>query len=180
MTQECFCPILPIRPFNRHDEVLKIINERGRPLCIYYFGDEDTSMKRNLIERTRSGSFAMNHVLLPLLNPNTPFGGSGDSGYGCYHGEIGFRDFCNNRVVVKKSADRKLGMEFSYPTKEKSSEHVIKWLKEKETKMNLVPQDFIDNLKLAALVFLVLLVWMFGFVKVEIPILSWFFGFLGF
>jgi len=31
MQQECFSPILPIRPYNRHDEVLSIINERSRP-----------------------------------------------------------------------------------------------------------------------------------------------------
>jgi len=102
-------------------------------------------MKRNLTLRTRSGSFVCNDTFFALLNADLPFGGTGDSGYGYIHSELGFKDMSNNRVIVERPVGRKNGIEFAYPSREKNSDQVIKFLKEKETKLNMIPEDFKRN-----------------------------------
>ena len=39
MKEEIFGPVMPIFPFKDIGEVIKFINEREKPLAIYYFGN---------------------------------------------------------------------------------------------------------------------------------------------
>ena len=41
--------------------------------------------------------------MLPVLIPNLPFGGVGQSGMGKFHGEEGFRNFSNQKSITSKS-----------------------------------------------------------------------------
>ena len=38
MKEEIFGPIIPIVPFKRIGEVILQINQKEKPLCVYYFG----------------------------------------------------------------------------------------------------------------------------------------------
>jgi len=40
--------------------------------------------------------------MLPVLIPNLPFGGVGQSGIGKFHGEEGFRNFSNQKSITFK------------------------------------------------------------------------------
>ena len=41
--------------------------------------------------------------MLPVIIPNLPFGGVGQSGIGKFHGEEGFRNFSNQKSITFKS-----------------------------------------------------------------------------
>ena len=41
--------------------------------------------------------------MLPVLIPDLPFGGVGQSGMGKFHGEEGFRNFSNQKSITYKS-----------------------------------------------------------------------------
>ena len=45
---------------------------------------------------------AVNEFLFQAINPNLPFGGVGNSGYGKYHGFEGFRALTNAKSVLSK------------------------------------------------------------------------------
>ena len=40
--------------------------------------------------------------MLPVLIPNLPFGGVGESGMGKFHGEEGFKNFSNQKSTTYK------------------------------------------------------------------------------
>lgn len=40
MQEEIFGPVMPIIPFKKIDEVIEHINSMGKPLSVYYFGNE--------------------------------------------------------------------------------------------------------------------------------------------
>jgi len=92
MKEEIFGPILPVFTFSKIDEAIAFINERDKPLVIYYFGKVLLNANKDLlIKKTSSGGFCMNDTLFHLLNSDLPFGGVGASGYGRYHGFEGFK-----------------------------------------------------------------------------------------
>lgn len=41
MTEEIFGPILPIISWDKIEDVVKYINDRPKPLALYYFGKDD-------------------------------------------------------------------------------------------------------------------------------------------
>jgi aldehyde dehydrogenase (NAD+) len=89
MKEEIFGPILPIITYNTIEDAIKFINERDKPLAIYYFGS-NSDRNSNLIkvqEQTSSGSFVVNEVIVQMLSSHLPFGGVGASGYGRLHGK---------------------------------------------------------------------------------------------
>lgn len=106
MKEEIFGPILPIITYNTIEDAIKFINDRDKPLAIYYFGSNSNSNK-NLIKvqnSTSSGSFVVNEVITQMLNPYLPFGGVGASGYGRLHGKQGFDECSNLKSILRKGA----------------------------------------------------------------------------
>jgi coniferyl-aldehyde dehydrogenase len=99
MQEEIFGPVLPIKSYRAIDEVIAYINERPRPLCLYYFGD-DAEEETRVLSRTASGGVTVNDVLLHALIEQLPFGGIGASGMGVYRGIDGFRAFSHPRAVL--------------------------------------------------------------------------------
>lgn len=98
MTDEIFGPIFPLMEFEDIDEVLKFVNEREKPLALYYFGDEKKGWK--VICKTSSGGACINDTIMHIANENAPFGGVGNSGMGSYHGRDSFLAFSHRRTVV--------------------------------------------------------------------------------
>ena len=102
MQEEIFGPILPIRRYDTIDGAIDEINRRDRPLGLYYFGSDDSERER-VLDRTISGSVAVNDVVFQVSMEDLPFGGIGPSGMGAYHGRDGFKTFSHAKAVFKQA-----------------------------------------------------------------------------
>ncbi|MGF1697257.1 coniferyl aldehyde dehydrogenase [Vibrio lamellibrachiae] len=99
MQEEIFGPLLPIIGYDSMDEVIQFINRRERPLALYLMSD-DKELQANILENTHSGGICFNDTLLHVALDDAPFGGSGESGMGHYHGIEGFKSFSNQKTVL--------------------------------------------------------------------------------
>ncbi|GAM21281.1 hypothetical protein SAMD00019534_044560 [Acytostelium subglobosum LB1] len=114
MQDEIFGPVLPIITYEDIDEPIRFIQERPNPLTLYLFS-RDSSVQDRVLQSTQSGSAMLNDVLLHFTNPHLPFGGSGDSGIGAYHGRLTFDTFTHKRALVKASTKKWLDIPLKYP-----------------------------------------------------------------
>ena len=80
------------------EDAIEYINERPRPLALYYF-DFDGDRAKQVLERTISGGATINDTLLHFACDDLPFGGVGPSGIGAYHGREGFQTFSHKKGV---------------------------------------------------------------------------------
>ncbi|MGW6117944.1 aldehyde dehydrogenase family protein [Nocardia sp. NPDC055165] len=101
MQDEIFGPILPIVTVADHDEAIRFIRARPKPLALYAF-TERAEVREDLLARTSSGSIAFGYVMVQLGVSSLPFGGVGTSGMGAYHGERSIRTFSHERAVLRK------------------------------------------------------------------------------
>jgi coniferyl-aldehyde dehydrogenase len=101
MQDEIFGPLLPIVPYERIEQAFDYINQRPRPLALYYFGYNKAEQKR-VLEQTHSGGVCLNDTLLHVAQDDLPFGGIGASGMGHYHGHEGFLTFSKAKGVFIK------------------------------------------------------------------------------
>lgn len=99
MQQEIFGPILPILEYQHLDDAIQFVNQRPRPLALYYF-DFNTQRGEDVAMRTHSGHFGQNTVLTHPAQDDLPFGGIGASGMGKYHGPEGFYSFSHARSAM--------------------------------------------------------------------------------
>lgn len=102
MQEEIFGPVLPIVTYDNIEDALKYVNDRDRPLALYYFGRDGAETKRVLNE-TVSGGVTLNDTICHLPQGGMPFGGVGASGMGHYHGEYGFKTFTKEKAVFIQS-----------------------------------------------------------------------------
>jgi aldehyde dehydrogenase (NAD+) len=77
------------------------IRANGKPLAMYIFSSDDSTVER-LLRQTSAGGTVVNNVILHIVNPGLPFGGVGQSGLGAYHGDTGFRELSHARAVMKQ------------------------------------------------------------------------------
>ncbi|ABB49398.1 putative aldehyde dehydrogenase [Prochlorococcus marinus str. MIT 9312] len=101
LQKELFSSILPVIGINDKESALKQINQTSKPLAIYLFGGNN-KIHSQISRVTSSGTVCINDVMLPVLIPNLPFGGVGQSGIGKFHGEEGFRNFSNQKSITFK------------------------------------------------------------------------------
>ena len=90
MKEEIFGPILPIVEYRHFDHVINGINEKEKPLAIYYLGNDRKNFER-LNKETSSGSLNWNEILLQAAESSTGFGGVGHSGMGRIGGYEAFK-----------------------------------------------------------------------------------------
>jgi coniferyl-aldehyde dehydrogenase len=102
MQEEIFGPILPIVTYQKLDEAIAYVNDRPRPLALYYFGHERTAIDR-VVAETMAGGVGINETLLHFAQDDLPFGGIGASGMGHYHGREGFETFSKLKPVFRQS-----------------------------------------------------------------------------
>ncbi|GLI28584.1 aldehyde dehydrogenase [Agromyces rhizosphaerae] len=102
MQQEIFGPVLPIVPVAGVDEAIEQVNAGDKPLAMYVFSEADAPVEA-FLERTSSGSVAINASMIQLGVDSLPFGGVGASGMGSYHGEKTIEIFSHNRSVLRKA-----------------------------------------------------------------------------
>jgi aldehyde dehydrogenase (NAD+) len=108
MQEEIFGPIFPVLTFTQLDEVISFINNREKPLALYYFGKDD----QQILHHTSSGGTCINDVIMHIVNHKVPFGGVGNSGMGAYHGKDSFLAFSHRRAVI--STPTWIDMPFRY------------------------------------------------------------------
>lgn len=99
--EEIFGPILPIIGYENIDNAMAYVNNRARPLALYYFG-YNKSEQDYVLDNTHSGGVSINDTLMHLAQEDMPFGGVGDSGMGHYHGKEGFMTFSKAKSVHRK------------------------------------------------------------------------------
>jgi coniferyl-aldehyde dehydrogenase len=80
---------------------LAYVNDRDRPLALYYF-DFNKVRANDVLARTHSGGVCINDTLSHVGADDAPFGGIGPSGMGHYHGKEGFINFSKAKTVVRK------------------------------------------------------------------------------
>jgi coniferyl-aldehyde dehydrogenase len=102
MREEIFGPVLPIVPYDSLADALAYVNQRERPLALYWFGS-DRAARQQVLTGTIAGGVSINETLLHQAQEGMPFGGVGPSGQGHYHGEYGFRQFSKEKPVFLQS-----------------------------------------------------------------------------
>jgi len=102
MQEEIFGPILPIVEYGDVGEAISYVNDRDRPLALYWFG-KDAKARRRVLRETVAGGVTVNDCLMHIAQEDQPFGGVGASGMGAYHGEWGFRTFSKEKPIFVQS-----------------------------------------------------------------------------
>jgi coniferyl-aldehyde dehydrogenase len=102
MHEEIFGPLFPIVGYDAIDDAIRYVNERARPLALYWFGNS-TANRDRVLHGTLAGGVTVNGCLTHFAQESQPFGGVGESGYGTYHGEHGFRTFSKEKPVYYQS-----------------------------------------------------------------------------
>lgn len=100
MQEEIFGPILPVIEWDNINFVISFINQRPKPLALYYFGKSNC---KQIQEETSSGAMVVNDAVFHLVSQTLPFGGVGSSGLGAYHGIWGFNNCSHLKPVLKKT-----------------------------------------------------------------------------
>lgn len=112
MKDEIFGPILPIFQYEDLAQVINFINNRPKPLSLYFFSKDKKNIKK-ITTCTSSGSVCINETLSQISTPYLPFGGIGSSGMGKYHGKWSFDTFTHEKSIMNKSFI--LDLKLKYP-----------------------------------------------------------------
>jgi coniferyl-aldehyde dehydrogenase len=124
--EEIFGPALLVLPYDSLDEAIDYINDRDRPLALYYFGF-DTAAQQRILHETHSGGVVFNEVMFHVAVDDLPFGGIGPSGMGHYHGKEGFLTLSKPKAVLYKPKFN--GMKAMYPPyKNPMIDKLFNWL----------------------------------------------------
>ena len=99
--EEIFGPILPVIGYDTLDGAISYVAARPRPLALYPFGF-DAAALATVLGATHSGGVTVNDWGWHVFNHDLPFGGSGTSGMGSYHGEEGFRELSHAKAIFKR------------------------------------------------------------------------------
>lgn len=102
MKEEIFGPILPIMTYSDQKSPLDLLRQLPPPLAMYIFS-EDEKFTDNLINNLPHGGTCVNDVIMHIVNPHLPFGGSGASGMGQYHGKYSYECFTRPHAVMRRS-----------------------------------------------------------------------------
>ncbi len=101
MQEEIFGPVLPVIEYTSLQSVIDSINDREKPLAMYFFSS--SRKKRDLLfGSTSSGGACFNDIIMHTTNHRMPFGGVGFSGMGAYHGKFTFDTFSHHRSLLDK------------------------------------------------------------------------------
>lgn len=122
VNHELFCPLLPVVPFEdaKIDELMKRIEEREHGLAFYVF-TKNMKWAKKVMSTSQYGGGCVNEVCIHLMVKGVPFGGTGHSGMGAYHGEWGFREFSHPSTVLFGKTKGNLSLrEHPYTPKKKN------------------------------------------------------------
>jgi coniferyl-aldehyde dehydrogenase len=109
MQREIFGPLLPVLTYRDPQEVLAYVNARPRPLAFYLYSN-DAQLQQHYLNNTISGGVGINDAVVQAGLHDLPFGGTGNSGMGHYHGYEGFLTFSKLRPVFRQGPLRGLDL----------------------------------------------------------------------
>ena len=112
MDDEIFGPLLPVLPYQNLNEAISQIKTRPAPLAFYIFS-EDITVRNEILNNIPFGGGCINDTVMHLANPYLPFGGSGMSGMGSYHGFKSFETFTHFKSVLIQNT--KVDIPMRYP-----------------------------------------------------------------
>ncbi|GGC86624.1 aldehyde dehydrogenase [Thalassobacillus devorans] len=112
MEEEIFGPILPVLTFENLTEAVDNLQDKEKPLALYYFGQKEKQQKF-VTETLSFGGGCINDTLYHIANPHLPFGGVGSSGMGAYHGKASFETFSHQKSMTKQTT--KFDYSIRYP-----------------------------------------------------------------
>lgn len=98
---EIFGPLMIIKPYSSLDSAINYVNDRPRPLALYYF-DLDKNRQDYVMNHTHAGGGCINDTITHVGTSDIPFGGIGPSGMGHYHGKEGFLTFSKAKGILSK------------------------------------------------------------------------------
>ncbi|UCD82634.1 MAG: aldehyde dehydrogenase, partial [Desulfobacterales bacterium] len=101
MQEEIFGPILPVLAFDDLTEVIPRIKSLPEPLALYVFSN-NKAHREKIIKDIPFGGGCINDTLLHFANPHLPFGGTGSSGIGSYHGKRSFDTFSHQKGILRR------------------------------------------------------------------------------
>ncbi len=112
MQDEIFGPLLPVLTYSNLSEAITQVKKLPKPLALYYFSNNRQNGKK-IIRDASFGGGCINDTLLHFANPHLPFGGTGSSGIGSYHGKQSFETFSHQKSILKRSF--RLDVPLRYP-----------------------------------------------------------------
>ena len=129
VNHEIFGPLLPIVKYkdNEVDKLLDLIARREHGLAFYIF-TKNKKWAKKVMQTQQYGGGCVNEVCLHLMVKGVPFGGTGHSGMGAYHGIWGFREFTHPSTVLFGSTHFNLSLR-EHPYTEKKKKLFSKFLK---------------------------------------------------
>ena len=101
MQEEIFGPILPILETESLEDAIAHISSGERPLAAYIFTG-NRKLAEKFIHTVPFGGGCINDTIMQLASPRLPFGGTGESGIGTYHGKWGFRTFTHYKSISNR------------------------------------------------------------------------------
>lgn len=132
LQEEIFGPILPIVTVNSVTAAIAYVNQRPKPLALYWFGKDKKNLQQ-VLSNTRSGGVTINDTLLHVAVEDLPFGGIGASGMGTYHGKSGFETFSHKKSILEVRSYLGLGFlrgtKLARPPYRKKVERLLRWLR---------------------------------------------------
>ncbi len=111
MQEEIFGPILPVLTYDSFAEIAPLLADKPKPLALYLFSS-DKQRIRETMTNIAFGGGCVNDVVIHLATSEMPFGGTGESGMGCYHGREGFLAFSHLKSIVEKKTWLDLPMRY--------------------------------------------------------------------
>lgn len=105
MQDEIFGPLFPIINIDCVDEAVEFINQKEKPLALYIFSADKSSVN-TLLENTSSGGVCVNDTIMHLTLHSLPFGGVGLSGMGAYHGKYSFDTFVHKKSTLLRKINK--------------------------------------------------------------------------
>lgn len=100
MNEEIFGPILPVLGYANLDEAIAYINKNEKPLALYVYSTKRKNQE-HIVDNTSSGAVCINEAMIHNGHEGLPFGGVNNSGIGKSHGHWGFKEFSNEKPVLK-------------------------------------------------------------------------------
>jgi coniferyl-aldehyde dehydrogenase len=114
------------------DAAIQFINNKPNPLALYWFGKDKKNLQK-VLQETRSGGVTINETLLHATVESLPFGGTGSSGIGAYHGKAGFDIFSHRKSILQVRGFLGLnlwkGSKLARPPYGKGVERLLRFLK---------------------------------------------------
>ena len=105
MQEETFGPVLPIMKFKTEEEVVDLANDSVYGLSASIWS-KDLQRANRVMRKLQVGNVSINNHMLTEANPNLPFGGTKESGFGRIKGEEGLVAFTNSKsVLIDKQSD---------------------------------------------------------------------------